>query len=323
MAHLSPVGSDHVGRSGQPGGAAKLGHHLAARVTVLGATGVFGVGQHIVLVAAQGDGLLQRPRAIGVERDARFGEAFGQRCHGLHLFFTTQHAALELEVAEAIARLGGLGQPHHCFRGQGLFMAQAEPVVLAVGFVAVGQVGLLAVADVEQVTEHLHRIALLPLAQQCRHRHVQVLAEQVEQRRLDGRHRMHGNAQVEGLQATASRVAVGEGLAHGIEHALVVADRLADHQAAGIFQGLADLLAAGHLAQAGITGAVTQYHDVAGEVRAMGATEVEQHAVVAGHRDHAQVGDHGGAGMNGGSCLHVHGCCLAVISGSGPGPTGP
>ncbi|MNE32919.1 hypothetical protein D3C80_1265520 [compost metagenome] len=59
MAHLPPVGSDHVGGGGQAGGAAELGHHLTARVAVLGTARVFGVGQHIVLVAAQGNGLLQ------------------------------------------------------------------------------------------------------------------------------------------------------------------------------------------------------------------------------------------------------------------------
>ena len=83
-----------------------------------------------------------------------------------------------------------------------------------------------------------------------------MLAKQVEQRRLDGRYRMHGNPQVECLQATARRVTAGEGLAHGIEHALVVADRLADHQAAGVFQGLANLFTARHLAQPGIASAV-------------------------------------------------------------------
>jgi aspartyl-tRNA synthetase len=31
-----------------------------------------------------------------------------------------------------------------------------------------------------------------------------------------------------------------------------VADRLADHQAAGVFQGLADAFAAGHFAHAGV-----------------------------------------------------------------------
>jgi hypothetical protein len=56
---------------------------------------------------------------------------------------------------------------------------------------------------------------------------------------------MHGDAQVEGLQATAAGVAVGEGLAHLIEDLLVGADRAADHQAAGVFQGLADALAPG------------------------------------------------------------------------------
>ena len=45
VAQLAPVGGDHVGRGRQAGGAAELGHHLAAREAVLGAARVFGVGE--------------------------------------------------------------------------------------------------------------------------------------------------------------------------------------------------------------------------------------------------------------------------------------
>src|SRR3712207_7003164 len=48
---------------------------------------------------------------------------------------------------------------------QRLLVAQAQPVVLRAGLAAVGQVGLPAVADIEQVAEHRHRIALLALAE--------------------------------------------------------------------------------------------------------------------------------------------------------------
>ncbi len=44
----------------QARGAAEFGHHFAARVAVLGAARVFGIGQDVVLVAAEADGFGQR-----------------------------------------------------------------------------------------------------------------------------------------------------------------------------------------------------------------------------------------------------------------------
>ena len=73
------------------------------------------------------------------------------------------------------------------------------------------QVGLLAVTDVEQVAEHLHRVPLLPVAAEQRgDRKVEVLAQQVQERRFDGGDDVDGGPQVEGLQAAAGGVAVGE-----------------------------------------------------------------------------------------------------------------
>ena len=60
----------------------------------------------------------------------------------------------------------------------------AEPVPGDVGLLIaeVLQIGFLAVADVEQVTEHLHRVPLLAVAaEQGRYRKFQVLAQQVEE----------------------------------------------------------------------------------------------------------------------------------------------
>jgi hypothetical protein len=50
----------------------------------------------------------------------------------------------------------------------------------------------------------------LAVAEEGRDRYVEVLAEEVEQRRLDGGDRVDGGAQVEGLGAASARVAVGE-----------------------------------------------------------------------------------------------------------------
>ena len=70
---FAPVGGDHVGRGGQAGGAAKLRHDLAAGEALLGAARIFGVGQHMLLAAAESHGFLEGPGAVGIERDARSG----------------------------------------------------------------------------------------------------------------------------------------------------------------------------------------------------------------------------------------------------------
>ncbi|MNT30927.1 hypothetical protein D3C72_1667440 [compost metagenome] len=127
-----------------------------------------------------------------------------------------------------------------------------------------------------------------------------MLAEQVEQRRLERRHRMDGDAQVKGLQAAAAGIAAGECRAHAVQDGLVLADGLAHQQRPRVFQRLADALAARDLAHAGVAGAVAQDHDIAGEVRAMGAGQVHQHAVVPGHGHHGEFGHDRGMGSSGG-----------------------
>ena len=110
------------------------------------------------------DGFLERPRAIGVECDARCGEAFGERGDGLHLLGSGEYAALELEVVEAVAGLRGFGESEDCCGGEGFIVAQAEPVIGCVGFATVGQVGFVAVANVEEVAEDVDLGALLAFA---------------------------------------------------------------------------------------------------------------------------------------------------------------
>ncbi len=63
---------------------------------------------------------------------------------------------------------------------------------------------------------------------------------------------MDGRAQVKGLQAPATGIPVSKLLLHALQHPLVGANRLAHHQLAGVFQRLANLFAAGHLAHPGV-----------------------------------------------------------------------
>ena len=160
-----------------------------------------------------------------------------------------------------------------------------------VGRRPVRQIGLGAVADEEQVAERLHPVALLAVAEQRRHRHVEVLAEQIEQGGLDGGHRVHRDAQVERLRPASAGVAVAERAAHVVEHGAVVADAAAGDDRPRILQRAPDRLAAGHLTDAGVAVGVGDDHQVPGEERAVRAAEVQQHAVVAGDRDHRHLAD--------------------------------
>ncbi len=120
-----------------------------------------------------------------------------------------------------------------------------------------------------------------------------MLAEDVEQGGFDGGHRVHGDPQVECLRAATARVAVAEGVAQIVEHGVVVADTAADDDLARILQGAADRLAARHFTDAGVAVGVGDDDEVSGEERPVCAAEVQQHAVVAGDRDHRHVADDG------------------------------
>ena len=120
-----------------------------------------------------------------------------------------------------------------------LFVAQAEPVVVCLRFGLVGEGGLVPVADVEEIAEDVDAGALLAFAEEFGYGDVEELAEEVEQGRLDGGDGMDGGAEVEGLQAAATGVAVGEALPDEVEDALVAADRFADDEGLRILRAAA------------------------------------------------------------------------------------
>ncbi len=165
----------------QPGGAAELRHHLAAGEPAFGAAGVLGVGHDALHPLAQADGFVQEPAAVGIQGDPRFREAPGQGGDHVHLGVAGEHAALELEVAEAVAFLGGFGQGHHGLGGHGLLPAQRLPAVCRVVLHQVRQVRPGVVADEEEVAEHRYRVALLPVAEQFRDGDAEELPVQVQQ----------------------------------------------------------------------------------------------------------------------------------------------
>src|SRR5471032_29184 len=67
-----------------------------------------------------------------------------------------------------------------------------------------------------------------------------------------------------------------------------------------------DGFAARHLAQADVARAVSQQYDVAGEPGRVGAAQVEQHAVLPGHRYDLYFGDDGRVSAVGRARCAVH-----------------
>src|SRR5207237_7079276 len=91
-------------------------------------------------------------------------------------------------------------------------------------------------------------------------------------------------AQVESLQAAATDIAIGERVARLLQDAQIIADRLTDQQSASVLDRLANFLAAGNFANAGMPGVVLDDRDVASEEGSVRAAQVEQHAVAPGDR---------------------------------------
>ena len=126
-------------------------------------------------------------------------KALGQRDDGFDFLFAREYTALELEILEAIVRISGLGQTNDRWRRQRLVVAQAKPIDIGIRLGAIGQVGLVAVADKKQIAEHLDRGALLAFAKQGRDRHVEKLPDEIEQRRLDRGDSVDRHALIESL----------------------------------------------------------------------------------------------------------------------------
>ena len=96
------------------------------------------------------------------------------------------------------------------------------------GFVAIAERSLTAVTDEEEVTEHLDFGALLAFAEKRGDRLRLELTEEIEEGGLDRRDSVNRHAEVKGLQAATTGVAVGEGGADRREELFVIRDFFPD-----------------------------------------------------------------------------------------------
>ena len=92
-----------------------------------------------------------------------------------------------------------------------------------------------AVAQVKQIAQHRHAVALLPLAQQRCHWHTHQLPEQVQQRALECGECVYGDPQVKGLVAAPAAVAVRKAASDIAQYRVVVADFSPQQQVASAF----------------------------------------------------------------------------------------
>ena len=97
--------------------------------------------------AAEPDCLFERPSAVRIERDACLRKALRERGDGFDFLFAGQDAAFELEIFKAIVCMGRFGEAHDRWRCQRLVVTQAKPIDVGVQLGAIGQVGLVAIAD--------------------------------------------------------------------------------------------------------------------------------------------------------------------------------
>src|SRR6516164_4723987 len=148
----------------------------------------------------------------------------------------------------------------------------------------IGQIGLVTIADIEQVSQSFDGIALLAFAQQCGDRHAEKVPQEIEQRRLKCRHRVNGGAQIEGLGAAATDIAIRETFPYLVQNIVVHPDRATNDQRPRILQRLTDARATGNFAHARVAGIVLEDDDVASEKRSVRTAQVQEHAVMTSHR---------------------------------------
>ena len=146
-----------------------------------------GRSPHAASIAAERNGFLERPRAVGIDRDAGAGKTIRERRDRFHFLRALEHAALQFEIVESVPRLGRFRETDNRIGRQRGFVAQPQPVIGRVRSAAIRQVRLGAIAEIEQVAEHFDGIALPAFAEQRGNRQAQELSEQIEQRGFNRR----------------------------------------------------------------------------------------------------------------------------------------
>ena len=182
-----------------------------------------------MFVTTETDGFRERPSPIGIESDPRRRKALVQSDDRLHLGLAREDTALELEIIETVAASRRIREAQDRLGRQRFFVTQPEPGVISIRLSAIVERRLVAISDEEEVAEHLNPIALHAVAKQRGDRHINELTQKIEQRAFDRGDRVNRCPQIERLQTSSADIAIGEALAHCVQHGVVLAERSSDH----------------------------------------------------------------------------------------------
>ena len=285
MAHLPPVGGDHIGCGRQASCATELCHHFTPGETLLRTTRIFCISQRTFQVFTNFNRFVQRPGTVRIERNTRLREALRQ-CHNrLGLFFPGQYTALQFEIVEAIFFICRFRQAHHRIRRHRFFVTQAIPVTFIIRLALIRQRCGFAITDEEQITEHFDFATLLTIAQQRCHVYPQMLPQQIQHCRFYPGNYMNSGTQIKCLQTAPAGITIGKCITHQRQNVFVFTQRFTHHQRNRIFQRFTDFLAAGNFPYPGVTRIIFDNHNITREERCVCTTQIHQHTVMTRHRD--------------------------------------
>ena len=202
VTHLAPVGIDHVGGGKHTGLLTKLRHHLTAGETVLCTTRILDVCKDLLKLRCHLERLLEGPAAVRIEVDTCIRECLLDGRHGLILHFRLEHAALQLEILEAVLLRRCLRQCDDVLRVHRFFVTKSVPLAVRVGLIHVWKGGLLTITDIEKVGKETYGCSLKAIAHEGSRRNLEELAHQVKKRCFDCGDNMYAGTKIEGLKSS-------------------------------------------------------------------------------------------------------------------------
>src|SRR3954454_23588056 len=127
-------------------------------------------------------------------------------------------------MAKPVASLRRFGETQQGANRECLLIAKMQPFIALFTAIAIGEAGPVLVADEEQISEHIHALALLSVAEKRAHRQFQVLSKQVNQRAFNGRSRVNCHALIECLRAPSRCIAISKLTQYTLDDPVMVGD---------------------------------------------------------------------------------------------------
>ena len=292
VIELTPVGGNHVRRYLELRRILKLAHDLTAGITGLRSTRILHIGDDIVHILAELDGLLQAPCTIRVDVDTRIREALLQCTECIHLLGALQYAALQLEVLEAVLFGQRLCLFDDSLRCQDLLTTQTEPRIRAVALIKILHLtcrNLLLIRYIEEVAEHLDFLPLLSLTEKVTHRNTEELPHQVKHRALQCPLTLYDELQLRDIQCLDALAIIlcrrVRQLMDLLKNLAILRDRLSLYKRLHRIETVTGIVTTMDLTDALMSRTVLENHQISRKCRCVTARQRHQHTVITSHRN--------------------------------------